>query len=98
MIQPRTRRPAGLTFQGATAERPGRVTGAHPPSTRAEATALLTARADSNVDVRGRELGAAFLHAAREGIAFKMQTPRESKDLREELEKLPVQRVKFQRF
>jgi hypothetical protein len=69
------------------------------PATRGELVEILNAHEDRNNDSLVNGIDAALLHAARAGIDFRIQTPRESQNLLAELESQPVvSKAKFLRF
>jgi hypothetical protein len=61
------------------------------PSNRGELAKLLAAHDSRNADPLEIELGRLFLCAAREGIAFSLNTPAESEQLRQTIESAPRQ-------
>jgi hypothetical protein len=64
------------------------------PSTRGKLAELLSAQQTQGADSLVAQLGAAFLTAARNGIKFKINDPRESAEILEGIESQPVSRVR----
>jgi hypothetical protein len=76
---------------------PDRILRVLAPSTRAELVKV--SAADRDAEPLVRELGESYLTAVELGVEFKMNTPQESAELREELESQPVaSTMKFLKF
>jgi hypothetical protein len=86
---------AGLTqlpgYAGSPSEPTLRVLA---PSTRAELAELLTAHSRHNADPLEIELGTVYLAAARAGIAFALNTPAESAQIRRSIESSPIEKTR----
>lgn len=59
------------------------------PSTRGELSKLMTAHSGHKADPVEIELGTIYVAAAREGIAFGLNTPNESAQIRDRIEAAP---------
>lgn len=64
------------------------------PSNRGELAKLRTSHERRNADPLEIELGRLFLCAAREGIAFNLNTPAESAQIRQAIEAAPLEKAR----